>query len=115
MSFKSNYFPMNSFAEDPNQRGASPMVVQMIDFSETLVAGESEMDNVASDIAVADIIGTHVYHKSGDIKGDITGLLEITAGTVSGLKITITSSLATSTADKVGTIALLGRLTPTYS
>jgi len=112
MSLKAEIFPMNSLQEDPNLRGSSPMIIQLIDFSLDLVNGIKVIDNIVSDVTVEDVVGATVYMKSGDVKTDITGVSKIeTSGT--GLKITLASSLTSSTATKVGTIALLGRITPT--
>lgn len=113
-TFKGNIFPMNSLQEDPNLRGGLPLVTQMEDFSLTLIAGVLAIDDIASPIALADVISAHVSMKSGDIKGDLTGVTLIEAGSSGAgyLKITLASSLATSTAAKVGVLSIVGRITP---
>ena len=111
---RNNVFPLNSLEYDPNLRGEAPIVQQFVDYSETLVAGVKEIVDIPSPIAVADVLGCYVMSHTGDIKGDMTGVLVPAAGTSGAgyLNITIGSSLATSTAAKAGVLVIVGRITP---
>lgn len=113
-TFKSNIFPMNSLQEDPNLRGGLPLVVHMVDFSETLSAGIKAIDDIPSPILLADVISVQVGMKSGDVKTDITGVSVIEAGASGSgyLKITLASSKTDAATAKVGTLHILGRITP---
>jgi hypothetical protein len=112
---RSNIFPLNSLTEDPNLRGDFPLVSQMEDYSVTLVAGELAIDDIVSPIALADVLGCYVISHTGDIKGDVTGVKvpEVGASGAGYLKITLVSSLATSTAAKAGVLVIVGRMAPT--
>jgi hypothetical protein len=107
-------FPVNSLREDPNLRSDYPLVKFAVDIPATiLVTGVGfAVDEIDSPILLADVIGVEFVNNES-IPGEIFGA-KATAGTTSPkLKLTICSSLSTSTQTIGGTAFILGRIAPT--
>jgi len=114
MSYNADLYPMNSLAEEPNLRGSNPLVQHLVDFSQALTSGAADIDDIISPILAADVLGITLYMKSGDVATDVTNVKAVAEGSSGSgyLKVSLASSLTSSTATKVGVMAILGRLSP---
>lgn len=107
---RNNVFPLNSLEYDPNLRGESPVAMQLVDVSGTLVAGEIATDNIDSPFASADVFGAFVL-SNNTAGGEVFGA-KVEAGSVSGLKVTLASSDVTSTTAVTAQALIVGRINP---
>ena len=107
-------FPVNSLREDPNLRNDYPLVKFAVDVPATLLAtgvGFS-IDEIVSPVLLADVIGVEFITNDG-VPGEIYGANVVAGGTSPNLKLTVFSSLSTSTETVGGTAFILGRIAPT--